>query len=79
MYPDSGSFFESIIDNPYFVGAHYFQYMDGPIAGRAYDGENYNAGMVNITDVPYKPMVKAVKEVNSNLYQRRYGYLKKDK
>lgn len=72
-------FFESIIDNPYFVGAHYFQYMDGPIAGRAYDGENYNAGMVNITDVPYKPMVKAVKEVNSDLYQRRYGYLKKDK
>ncbi|WP_448250405.1 agarase [Thalassotalea agariperforans] len=72
-------YFESIIDNPYFVGAHYFQYMDGPIAGRAYDGENYNAGMVSITDVPYEPMVRAVKQVNSDLYERRYGYLKSKK
>ena len=63
----------SVIDNPYFVGAHMFQYVDSPITGRAYDGENYNNGFLAVTDVPYEPMVKAAKEVNSTLYQRRFG------
>ncbi|AWB69122.1 agarase [Saccharobesus litoralis] len=68
-------YLHSIIDNPYFVGAHMFQYMDGPIAGRAYDGENYPTGIVSVTDVPYEHMVNAAKDVHQNLYQRRYGYL----
>jgi agarase len=63
----------SVIDNPWFVGAHMFQYVDSPITGRAYDGENYNNGFVAVTDVPYAPMVRAAKEVNSQLYQRRFG------
>lgn len=64
---------ESVIDNPYFVGVHYFQYTDSPITGRAYDGENYNIGFVNNQDIPYPEMVKAAKEVNKNLYNRRFG------
>ncbi len=63
----------SVIDNPYFIGAHMFQYMDAPITGRAYDGENYNLGIVSITDIPYAPMVKAAKEVHAEVYERRYG------
>ncbi|WP_158970889.1 beta-galactosidase [Paraglaciecola sp. L3A3] len=70
-------YLESVIDNPYFVGAHMFQFSDGLIAGRAYDGENYNTGMVRVTDVPYEHMVEAAKEVHQNLYPRRYGYLQK--
>lgn len=70
-------YMNSIIDNPYFVGVHMFQYADGPIPGRAYDGENYNTGIVRVTDVPYEHMVKAAKEVHKNLYERRYGYLNK--
>lgn len=66
-------YMHSIIDSPYFVGAHMFQYMDGPITGRAYDGENYNFGFVSITDIPYKPLVDAAKELHSGLYQRRFG------
>jgi agarase len=62
----------SVIDNPYFVGAHMFQYVDSPITGRAYDGENYNNGFIAVTDVPYEHMVRAAKEVNSALYERRY-------
>lgn len=62
----------SVIDNPYFVGAHWFQYIDSPLTGRAYDGENYNVGFVNVTDTPYQPLVEAAKEVNHDLYQRRY-------
>ncbi|WP_440875078.1 beta-galactosidase [Thalassotalea sp. PLHSN55] len=62
-----------VVDNPYFVGAHWFQYLDSPLTGRAYDGENYNTGFVTITDVPYKTMVDAAKEINEELYPRRFG------
>ncbi|WP_375277467.1 beta-galactosidase [Alteromonas australica] len=69
MYKD---YMHSVIDNPYFVGAHWFQYMDSPITGRAYDGENYNVGFVNVTDTPYAPMIKAAQEINSEMYPRRF-------
>ncbi len=66
-------YMETVIDNPYFVGAHWFQYIDSPTSGRAHDGENYNVGFVRITDVPYQSMVKTAKEINSGMYQRRFG------
>ena len=66
-------YMETVIDNPYFVGAHWFQYLDSPTSGRAHDGENYNVGFVRITDVPYEPMVKAAKQINGNLYSKRFG------
>ncbi|WP_052480967.1 beta-galactosidase [Gilvimarinus agarilyticus] len=62
----------SVIDNPYFVGVHWFQYIDSPLTGRAYDGENYNVGFVSVTDIPYKPLVDAARAVNRSLYKRRY-------
>nr|AAP49317.1 AguE [uncultured bacterium]AAP49347.1 AguA [uncultured bacterium]AAP70364.1 AguJ [uncultured bacterium] len=67
------SYLNSVIDNPYFVGAHWFQYIDSPLTGRAYDGENYNVGFVSVADIPYPPLVKAAQEVNRNLYQKRFG------
>ncbi|WP_238988373.1 beta-galactosidase [Aureibaculum marinum] len=66
----------STIDNPYLVGAHWFQYLDSPITGRAHDGENYNVGFVSTTDIPYPEMIKKAKEINSNLYTRRFGNIK---
>lgn len=63
----------SVIDNPYFVGAHWFQYIDSPLTGRAYDGENYNVGFVNVADIPYTPFVDEVKQINEELYERRFG------
>ncbi|WP_049721010.1 agarase [Gilvimarinus polysaccharolyticus] len=63
----------SVIDNPYFVGVHWFQYIDSPLTGRAYDGENYNVGFVSVTDIPYKPLVDSARSVNRALYPRRYG------
>lgn len=65
-------YMKTVIDHPYFVGAHYFQYIDSPVTGRACDGENYNIGFVAITDVPYQPMVDAAKEIHKALYERRY-------
>ncbi|MEL6846327.1 MAG: agarase, partial [Bacteroidota bacterium] len=70
MYLD---YMESVISNQYFVGAHWFQYIDSPVSGRAHDGENYNVGFVSTTDVPYAPMVKAAKQFNQSLYPRVYG------
>lgn len=64
-------YMHSVIDNPYFVGAHWFQYIDSPITGRAYDGENYNVGFVSVADVPYAPMVKTAKSLHRDLYSRR--------
>ena len=67
------NYVNTVLDNPYMVGVHWFQYIDSPITGRAYDGENYNVGFVRVTDTPYDEMVQAAKEVNSALYERRFG------
>ncbi|MFA0438965.1 agarase [Vibrio sp. 10N.286.49.C2] len=66
------SYMHTVIDNPYFVGAHWFQYIDSPIAGRSFDGENYNVGFVSTADVPYEPMVEAAQRLHSQMYKRRY-------
>lgn len=66
-------YMDGVLENPYFIGAHWFQYIDSPISGRAFDGENYNIGFVSIADVPYAPMIKAAKAFNSNIYTRRFG------
>ena len=70
MYKD---YLYSVVDHPHFVGAHWFQYIDSPISGRAHDGENYNVGFVNVADVPYPSMIKATKEAHRNLYERRFN------
>ncbi|WP_411994510.1 hypothetical protein [Agarivorans sp. DSG3-1] len=78
---ERGEMFEdylnSVIDNPCFVGAHWFQYIDSPITGRSFDGKNYNEGFVGITDVPYQPMVDTTKPVIGCIYQRRFNKAKK--
>ena len=64
-------YIQSVTDNPAFVGAHWFQYMDEPLTGRTLDGENYNIGFVTVTDTPYPEMVQAARNVFSEAYQRR--------
>ena len=53
------TYMKSVIENPNFVGAHWFQYYDQPVLGRAWDGENHHVGFVDITDRPYKELVEA--------------------
>jgi len=43
---------------PYVVGADWFQYYDEPPFGR-HDGENYNFGLVDIHDRPYRELTAA--------------------
>ncbi|NLS14220.1 beta-agarase [Vibrio sp. SM6] len=65
-------YMQSMVDNPYMVGAHWFQYLDSPATGRAWDGENYNVGFITIGDEPYVELIKAAKEFNRDLYTNRF-------
>jgi len=67
------NYMQSVLEKPYMVGAHWFQYIDEPISGRAFDGENANIGFVTTTDIPYPELIQAVKEVTSNMYQQRHN------
>ncbi len=70
MYRD---YLYNALDNPRLVGCHWFQYLDQPLTGRQYDGENYNIGFVTVTDTPYPEMVEAAREVHAGAYARRWG------
>ena len=61
---------EAAVDDPKFVGVHWFQWQDQPLCGRM-DGENYNIGFVNVADDPYREMVTAARTVAAGLYARR--------
>lgn len=59
---------------PEMIGTHWFQWMDQMCTGR-FDGENYNIGLVDVTDRPYPAMVEAMKETHSRLYRVHSGEL----
>ncbi len=67
------AYVRSVLDHPNFVGCHWFQYIDQPLTGRWFDGENYNIGFLTVTDTPYPEMVKASREVHREAYPRRAG------
>jgi hypothetical protein len=60
--------------HPSLIGAHWFQWIDQPNTGRT-DGENYNIGLLDITDRPYPEMVKAMQETHKRLYKIHNGDL----
>lgn len=57
---------------PGFVGAHWFQWSDQPVLGR-FDGENYNIGLVDITNRPYVELIEAAKATHKRLYDVHAG------
>ncbi|MEO6541797.1 MAG: hypothetical protein ABIN74_12415, partial [Ferruginibacter sp.] len=57
---------------PAFLGAHWFVWRDEPVLGR-HDGENYNIGMVDVTDRPYKELADAAKATNKQLFDVHSG------
>ncbi len=48
---------------PEVVGAHWFQYYDHPKGGRP-DGEDYDFGLVDIDDQPYRQLTRALGAAN---------------
>ena len=51
---------------PDILGLHWFQYYDYPEGGRA-DREDYNFGLVDIRDQPYRQLVEALGQANRAL------------
>ncbi len=58
---------EQAFAQPELIGTHYFQWADQPVTGR-FDGENYNIGLVDVTDRPYPHMVEALQETHGRLH-----------
>jgi len=63
---------EKAFSHPALIGLAWFQWNDQEMFGRR-DGENYNIGLVDITDRPYPHMVEAVKAVSENCYEIHNG------
>jgi hypothetical protein len=66
MYKD---YVRTVAENPAFVGCHWFQYVDEPLTGRTLDGENYQIGMLDVTDTPYPEAVAAARDIHSHIYE----------
>jgi hypothetical protein len=57
---------------PEMIGTHWFQWADQPCTGR-FDGENYNIGLVDVTDRPYAELVDALKTTHKRLQALHSG------
>lgn len=65
---------EHAYSHPSLVGTAYFQWCDQDLTGRR-DGENYNCGLVDVTDRPYKEQTGAMMETAKRLYRIHSGTL----
>jgi hypothetical protein len=57
---------ENAAAHPAIIGVHWFEWLDEPNTGR-FDGENYNIGMIDVTDRPYAEFVDAMKTTHARL------------
>ncbi|MDR3698732.1 MAG: hypothetical protein P4L56_03795 [Candidatus Sulfopaludibacter sp.] len=57
---------------PAMTGTHWFQWLDEPVTGRM-DGENYNIGMVDVTDIPYPGLLEGVVAAHRRLFEVHSG------
>jgi hypothetical protein len=68
-------YMEKGYSHPGLIGTAYFQWCDQDLTGRGNDGENYNCGLVDVTDRPYPFMAKAISETSKRLYGVHSGFL----
>ena len=64
---------EQAYSHPGLVGTAYFQWADQDITGRRNDGENYNCGLIDVTDRPYKYQIEAMMETAKVLFDVHEG------
>ena len=65
-------FVEQAASIPELIGVHYFQLNDQPVLGR-FDGENYQIGVVDVCQQPYRRFVEAMKQTHERMYDVRVG------
>jgi hypothetical protein len=63
---------ENAFAMPEMIGTHWFQWADQPCTGR-FDGENYNIGLVDVTDRPYTDLIEGLKATHHRLYRVHIG------
>ena len=63
---------EAAFSHKALIGTSWFTWYDQPLFGRG-DGENYNIGLIDATDRPYKWMVKAIRDVSRDCYAVHEG------
>ncbi len=66
---------EKAYEHPGLIGTSYFQWCDQDLTGRGNDGENYNCGLVDVTDRPYPYLVEAISETAERIFQVHSGSL----
>ncbi|MCE5227377.1 MAG: hypothetical protein LLG05_16160 [Porphyromonadaceae bacterium] len=64
---------EQAYSHPGLIGTAYFQWADQDITGRRSDGENYNCGLIDVTDRPYGYQVEAMQETAKVLFDVHTG------
>jgi hypothetical protein len=64
---------EKAYSHPGLIGTAYFQWCDQDLTGRGNDGENYNCGIIDVTDRPYPYMVEAITETSKRLLGVHFG------
>ncbi|MCL5097317.1 MAG: agarase, partial [Candidatus Omnitrophica bacterium] len=62
-------YLDALAGLPYFVGCHWFQYIDQAFLGRHDGFESSNVGFVDVTDSPYPELVNAASRANAFIYQ----------
>lgn len=55
----------TLLEQGYFIGYLWWEYMDEPFDGRRPDAEDGNYGLVNLSDEPYVELINVFKGVNS--------------
>ena len=61
------NYVETGFSHPGLVGVTYFTWNDEDVMGR-FDGENYNCGLIDVTNVPYREQTEAMMETARRLY-----------
>jgi hypothetical protein len=64
------NYVQGALDNPLIVGTHWFLFGSQPTTGRG-DGENYQIGLLDICDTPYRETINACREIGRTMYGRR--------
>ena len=66
------NYVETGFSHPGLVGTTYFTWNDEDILGR-FDGENYNCGLIDVTNLPYREQTEAMMETAKRLYEIHAG------
>ena len=64
------AYIKAALENPYLVGAHWFQYGEQAVTGRG-DGENYQIGFLDVCDTPYRETIDACRKIGYKMYEIR--------